>query len=91
MRYSARKRNILWKPDPVTGAATAFLEHLFSHTESPIFRHRLEPGQGLISNNVLHNRSAFRDASEPGKRRLLYRARYFDRIAETGMNENSGT
>jgi len=31
----------------------------------------------LLSNNVLHTRSGF----EEGSRRLLYRARYYDRIA----------
>jgi len=32
-----------------------------------------------VCNNVLHARTAFRDA--PGDRRLLYRARYYDRVA----------
>jgi hypothetical protein len=35
----------------------------------------------LISNNVLHNRTAFTD--KPGRNRLLYRARFFDRIGIT--------
>ena len=39
---------------------------------------RLQAGEGLISNNVLHNRTAFSD--KPGHNRLLYRARFFDRI-----------
>jgi hypothetical protein len=37
---------------------------------------------GLVCNNVLHERSAFEDA--PGRPRLLYRARYVERIAGTG-------
>jgi len=31
----------------------------------------------VISNNVLHNRTAFNDEAEPG--RLLYRARFYQR------------
>jgi hypothetical protein len=38
----------------------------------------LQAGEGLISNNVLHNRTAFEDG--PGHRRLIYRARFYDRI-----------
>jgi hypothetical protein len=41
-------------------------------------RLRLESGMGLICNNVLHARSAFRD--DPARPRLLFRARYYDRI-----------
>jgi hypothetical protein len=33
---------------------------------------------GLLCNNVLHDRSAFSD--DPSRPRLLYRARYLDRI-----------
>jgi len=40
---------------------------------------RLEPGMGLVCNNVLHDRSGFADA--PPRRRLLYRARYHERVA----------
>jgi hypothetical protein len=39
---------------------------------------------GLISNNVLHDRGGFSDL--PGQpQRLLYRARYFDRVADSGI------
>ena len=34
---------------------------------------------GLVCNNVLHDRAAFVDSES--RKRLLYRARYFDRIA----------
>jgi len=34
---------------------------------------------GLLCNNVLHDRTAFTD--DPDKPRLLYRARYLDRLA----------
>lgn len=83
MRYSARRRNVIWKADTATRAALTCLSGLFSGSSPYILRHRLEPGQALVSNNVLHNRSGFSDSSEPTRRRLLYRARYLDRIAGT--------
>lgn len=81
MRYTARKRNIEWKGDAATRAALAALDKLLA--ESPyIFRATLQPGMGLLCNNVLHTRDGFRDNPEAPPR-LLYRARYFDRIANT--------
>jgi hypothetical protein len=85
MRYTARKRNIEWKPDPVTQAAVGFLENLLAGDSEYIIRHRLESGQGLVSNNALHNRSGFQDDRERGQTRLLYRARYYDRVAGTDL------
>ena len=43
-----------------------------------VLRVRLEPGMGLVCNNVLHGRAAFVD--DPAQPRLLYRARYLDRM-----------
>ncbi|MDD5058130.1 MAG: TauD/TfdA family dioxygenase [Sideroxydans sp.] len=79
MRYTARTRSIVWKQDAATQTAVAALEHLLASDTPHIFRGRLEPGMGLLCNNVLHDRSAFSDnpAHPP---RLLYRARYLDRI-----------
>lgn len=78
MRYSARKTNILWRDDPATAEARHCLAELLADKDGPVLHCRLQPGQGLISNNVLHNRTAFED--RPGQKRLLYRARFFDRI-----------
>ena len=81
MRYTARTRSIEWKQDTTTLAAVAALENLLASDTPHIFHARLEPGMGLLCNNVLHDRSAFAD-DDPGKPpRLLYRARYLDRIA----------
>jgi hypothetical protein len=80
MRYTDRKRNILWRNDPLTAAALACLrEVLYGHTHWHL-EGRLEPGWGLVSNNVLHTRTGFDDGAKP---RLLYRARYYDRIEGT--------
>ncbi|MEN8176452.1 MAG: TauD/TfdA family dioxygenase, partial [Pseudomonadota bacterium] len=93
MRYSARKRNIIWKHNAATHAAVAFIDTLFSDPDAPIFHHRLNPGEGIISNNVLHRREGFRDDAVKGKKRLFFRARYYDRIAGTDTQqwEASGT
>ncbi len=83
MRYTARTRNIHWKDNPIVRQAVSTLESLLSHDNPFVFRGRLESGMGLVSNNVLHDRAGFADGdSQP---RLLYRARYFDRITDTDI------
>lgn len=79
MRYTARKRSIEWKQTPETLAAVAALERLLTSPVPSIFRARLSEGMGLICNNVLHDRTAFED--DPERPRLIYRARYYDRVA----------
>ncbi len=81
MRYSARRKNIHWRDDATTAAARKFLSDLLNDESGPVLRFRMQPGQGIISNNVLHNRTAFKDS--PRQKRLLYRARFFDRIHTT--------
>lgn len=83
MRYSARTRNIRWRDDPATRDAVAFLTELWENGSEYVYHYRLMPGQGIICNNVLHSRSGFRDDPATGHTRLMYRARYYDRIAGT--------
>jgi len=87
MRYTARTRSIEWRAGETTRTAVQFLQALLDgEGGSPyVFSHRLSAGQGLVCNNVLHNRSAFEDDAAHGVNRLLYRARYYDRIAATGL------
>jgi len=76
MRYTARTRSIVWHPD--TLAAVKQLEMILASDNEHIYRGTLESGMGLLCNNVLHDREAFiDDATHP---RLLYRARFLDRI-----------
>lgn len=82
MRYTARTRSIEWRPDETTRAAVQFLNRVLDADSPYVFALRLAGGQGLVCNNVLHNRSAFTDDPAPGLNRLVYRARYTDRIAE---------
>ncbi|MBK1641427.1 taurine catabolism dioxygenase TauD [Chromatium okenii] len=80
MRYTNRARNIKWRDDALTTAAVAYLKE-FLRTDSPWHCvGRLQSGWGLISNNVLHTRTGFTDGAMP---RLLYRARYYERINGT--------
>jgi hypothetical protein len=83
MRYTKRKRNVVWNAAPAVGAAVQFLGTVLAGDSPPVFRARLEPGWGLVCNNVLHTRTAFVDPPDPERRRLLYRGRYYDRIAGT--------
>lgn len=83
MRYSARQRNVIWKDDERSRRAQAALRDLFSSDNAHIFRYRLQPGEGLLSNNALHRRDGFRDDERQGRKRLVYRARYYDRIRGT--------
>lgn len=82
MRYTARTRSIAWKQDAATRAAVALLESVLAADSPYVVCARLEPGMGIIANNVLHERGGFRD--DANHRRLLYRARYYDRVAGTG-------
>ncbi len=78
MRYTARTRSIEWKADSCTREAVAFLRQLLDREGPQRLRLRLQPGMGLVGHNVLHERSAFVD--DPAAPRLLYRARYLDRV-----------
>lgn len=81
MRYTARTRSIVWRADAATQAAVQRLRDILDSDSPYVFTLRLAAGQGLVCNNVLHDRSAFTDA--PGEGRLVYRARYCDRVAST--------
>jgi len=83
MRYTARTRSIAWKDDRNTRLAVGFLAELLASDSAYIFRHRLQAGQGIICNNILHKREAFTDDPGNGQERVLYRARYYDRIRGT--------
>lgn len=82
MRYTARTRSIEWRSDALTQAAVQRLREILDSDSPYVFRLRLAAGQGLVCNNVLHDRSEFTDPSDAaGAGRLVYRARYSDRIA----------
>ncbi len=82
MRFTDRKRNIEWADNETIREAVAFLRNVLA-TDELVLKYKMEAGQGIICNNVLHNRSAFQDDSSKDKGRLLMRARYLDRIEGT--------
>ena len=77
MRYSARKRNIEWRDDVMTQQVVERINELLAD-ESITLKYRLNAGEGIVCNNVLHNRTGFEDSDE--QQRLMYRARYYDHI-----------
>jgi len=80
MRYTDRTRSIHWRDDPLTTEAVACLKEILHAKTARHFSTRLEAGWGLVTNNTLHTRTGFEDGERP---RLLYRARYYDRISDT--------
>jgi hypothetical protein len=78
MRYTERAHNIIWNDSAITLVAVKALEYLLHSDDPAIFRLTLQPGWGLISNNVLHDRSGFTD--DKNATRLLYRLRYFEGV-----------
>ena len=85
MRYTARAHNVIWTEDPLAHEALAYLHDLLTGNSAYVYQGRLESGMGLVSNNVLHDRAAFAD--DATHKRHYYRARYFDRLAGTGVAE----
>jgi hypothetical protein len=79
MRYTARTVSIRWHNNPLTRAAVAALARRLATPPPWTLKGRLEPGMGLVCNNVLHDRSGFTETAT--ERRLLYRARYYERLA----------
>ena len=79
MHYTQRSQYIRWQPS--CEEAVAYLRELLQTTEYKL-SYRLAADEGVICNNVLHNRSAFED-NDKSPKRLLYRARFRDRIGYT--------
>lgn len=78
MRYTARTRSIAWKDDAIVRAATAHLLRVLD-ADAHVLRLRLDPGMGIVCNNVLHDRAAFTDSAE--HTRLILRGRFYERVA----------
>jgi len=79
MRYSMRKRNIVFKQDVLALEALACMDEFINSDSSPRISIKLKAGQGVISNNVLHKRTSFKD--KKGSERLYYRARFYNRVS----------
>ena len=83
MRYTARTRSIAWRDDPATRDAAAWLRETMSAGDPLALRVRLEPGMGVLNNNVLHNRTSFENGSDSALERVIFRVRFRNRIGES--------
>lgn len=86
MRFTIRKRNVIWRDDPVLEAALAALGEILAR-DPLVYRLRLEPGMGVLCNNVLHDRRGFENAataSAPEAGRLLFRIRSYNTVFADG-------
>jgi len=80
MRFTARTRSIRWRDDPATEAAVAALMEILNGDDPLALRARLGPGEGILCNNVLHNRTGFDPDKGRESRRLIFRIRFHNRI-----------
>ncbi len=79
-RFSFRKTDMAWSEESDVVAARQVLESLISEELAHVIEGRLESGMGLISNNVLHTRERLVDSDDAASKRLLFRARFYDRV-----------
>ena len=79
-RFSFRKTDMAWSDESDVAAAAKALESLIAEESANVIEGRLASGMGLISNNVLHTREKLVDSNDPAKKRLLFRARFYDRV-----------
>jgi hypothetical protein len=79
MRYTARTRSIDWRDDPATRAAADWLRTHLDAGDTLGCTLRLDAGQGVLNNNVLHDRTGFDRGI--AATRLLYRVRFHNRVA----------
>lgn len=79
-RFSFRKTDMAWSDESDVASAAKALESLIAEESANVIEGRLESGMGLISNNVLHTREKLVDSNDPAEKRLLFRARFYDRV-----------
>ncbi|MDU8926189.1 TauD/TfdA family dioxygenase [Alisedimentitalea sp. MJ-SS2] len=82
MRYTARTRSISWRDDPVTLEAEAWLRNYLAKGDPLALRARLQPGQGVLNNNVLHTRTPFENGADTDLTRVMFRVRFHNRVGE---------
>lgn len=80
MRYTARTRSIEWRDDPLTRDAVAFLQQALEAPDPMTISLRFGAGQGVLCNNVLHDRTGFDACAEAHSPRTVYRVRFNNRV-----------
>ena len=76
MKFSMRKKNIVWNHDSLE--AINLLKHIITDSSDYHVVKKLDEGEGVITNNVIHMRTAFTNSKN--KNRLLYRLRSKNRV-----------
>ena len=77
MKFTMRERNITWNKN--TTEAINILKSIIKESSDYHIINKLEPGNGVITNNIIHMRTAFTNSKN--KNRLLYRLRSKQRVA----------
>ncbi len=80
MRYTARTRSISWRDTPETAAAVRALTEILNGDDPMMLTVRMKAGQGVLCNNVLHNRTGFDPDASAESHRLLFRVRFHNRV-----------
>ncbi|HGG04885.1 MAG TPA: taurine catabolism dioxygenase TauD [Aliiroseovarius sp.] len=83
MRYTARTRSIAWRDDPLTREAVAFLQSTLEGPDPLTISLKFKAGQGVLCNNVLHDRTGFDPKSVDKSPRVMYRVRFTNRVKGT--------
>ena len=80
MRYTARTRSITWRDDPMTKDAVNALVKILNGNDQLMLTGRLDAGQGILCNNVLHNRTGFDPDPKNQSARVIFRVRFHNRV-----------
>ncbi len=84
MRFTARKHNVTWNDNQITKDTYDFLMNTLEN-DKLVMNYKLQAGEGILCNNILHNRTAFEDGDNT---RLMLRGRYLERIGDTCPDPN---
>lgn len=80
MRYTARTRSIAWRDDALTREAVEFLQSTLESPDPLTISLRFKAGQGVLCNNVLHDRTGFDSEARAHSPRTVYRVRFHNRV-----------
>lgn len=86
MRYTIRKKNVIWSNNKSAESAKKALKKILDTNKSFVFKTILNPGSGLVSNNIIHARNSF--VNNHLQKRHFYRSRYFERLNGTSALAN---
>jgi len=76
MRFSMREKNIIWRKNIIDSINN--LKKIIKESTKFHISYKLLPGQGVLTNNIIHMRTTFTNTKN--KNRLLYRLRSKKRI-----------